>query len=234
MKRAPWIVWLGLAVVLAAAAVLSFDALRGLALAVSIPGHFAWLLPIAVDAGAAVSCSVWLAPSSPRDASRFAAKMTWSLLVATVAGNAGQLGMHAHGVTPPWPVAVAVGAIAPAVVGAVVHLVVLLVRDRDRRSDSPVSDQTVGDEAEPPASELDEWRDPWSRWGQAPETAPDTDADDQQGQPETPPDPLLPRVIEWARGQSAGGLSQRAVRQEFRVGGQRSKDLVEAAREAVR
>lgn len=130
LTRPPWIVWAGLAVVLAAAAVLSFDALRALAVAVAIPGHLAWLLPIAVDAGAAVSCATWLGGRTTPDAARFAGRMTWALLAVTVAGNAGQLGMHAHDVVPPWWVAVAVGSIPPAIVGATVHLVVLLVRRR--------------------------------------------------------------------------------------------------------
>lgn len=121
--------WVGLAVVLIAAAVLSFDALRGLALAVRIPGHFAWLLPIAIDAGAAVSCAVWLSPRTPADASRFARAMTWTLLAATVAGNATQLGLHANGVTPPWWIAVVVGAVPPAIVGGTVHLAVLVGRN---------------------------------------------------------------------------------------------------------
>lgn len=128
MTRPPWIVWAGLAVVLAAAAVLSFDALRALALAVGIHPHLAWLLPIAVDAGAAVSCATWLGGRTDARAARFAGRMTWALLAVTVAGNAGQLGWHAHAITPPWWVAVLVGAIPPAIVGAVVHLVVLLVR----------------------------------------------------------------------------------------------------------
>lgn len=144
MTRPPRVVWLGLAVVLVAAAVLSFDALRGLALAVAIPPHLAWLLPVAVDAGAAVSCATWLGGRTRPDAARFAGGLTWALLAVTVVGNAGQLGMHAHGVVPPWWVAVAVGSIPPAVVGATVHLVVLLVR----RSESPTlaaTGRTVGD-----------------------------------------------------------------------------------------
>lgn len=118
----------GLAVVLAAAAVLSFDALRGLALAVAIPAYLAPLLPVAVDAGAAVSCAVWLGVRTSAEVARFAARMTWALLAVTVAGNAAQLGMHAHGIAPPWWVAVLVGTIAPAVAGSTVHLLVLLVR----------------------------------------------------------------------------------------------------------
>lgn len=120
--------WLGLGVVLAAAAVLSFHGLRELALAVSIPAEFAWLLPVAVDAGAAVACACWLGRDIPKDAQGFAQKLTWGLLVLTVVANAAQLGMHANGLNPPWWVAVLVGAIPPAVLGSVVHLAVLVGR----------------------------------------------------------------------------------------------------------
>ncbi len=136
--RLPRIVWGGLAVVLAAAAVLSFDALRGLALAVGISANLAWLLPVAVDAGAAVSCAVWLGRRATADASAFAGRMTWALLAVTVLGNAAQLGMAAHHIAPPWWVAVLVGAIPPAVVGSTVHLVVLLVRGGIRADEAPV------------------------------------------------------------------------------------------------
>jgi uncharacterized protein DUF2637 len=125
---ARWLRMIGLGVVLTAAAVLSFAALRELAVAVSIDTRLAFLLPIAVDAGAAVSCTVWLSPTVQRDARRFACWLTWLLLGATVVGNAAQLGMHANHVVPPWWVAVLVGAIPPAVVGGVVHLLVLVNR----------------------------------------------------------------------------------------------------------
>jgi Protein of unknown function (DUF2637) len=141
-------------VVLTAAAVLSFDALRGLAVAVGITGslwalQLAWLLPVAVDAGAAVSCAVWLGGRTTPDAARFAGRMTWALLAVTVAGNAGQLGMHAHGITPPWWVSVLVGTIPPAVVGAVVHLLVLV----GRPALAPVAGEELDDPMtdEPPA-----------------------------------------------------------------------------------
>jgi hypothetical protein len=144
--RPAWVVWAGLAVVLAAAAILSFDALRGLALAVRIPDHFAWLMPIAVDAGAAVSCATWLGARTAPDAAQFAGRMTWALLAVTVVGNAGQLGMHAHGINPPWWVAVLVGTIPPAVVGATVHLLVLLLR-----STRAATEDTLPAEPEQPA-----------------------------------------------------------------------------------
>lgn len=130
--------WLGLGVVLAAAAVLSFHGLRDLALAVGIPTELAWLLPVAVDAGAAVSCACWLGRDIPEDAQRFAQKLTWGLLVLTVVANAAQLGMHAEAITPPWWVAVLVGAIPPTVLGSVVHLAVLVGRQQEQAEERDV------------------------------------------------------------------------------------------------
>lgn len=147
----------GLGMVLVAAAVLSFHALDGLAVAVSIPPSLSWLLPIAVDAGAAVSCGCWLSRWVNPDASRFARGMTWSLLGLTVVANAGQLGMHAAGINPPWWVAVLVGAIPPAVVGGTVHLAVLVGRgvpttdpldeadDQAEPDESPAGDDRVAE-----------------------------------------------------------------------------------------
>ncbi len=113
---------------LAAAAALSFDTLRDLAEAVRMPARLAPLLPIAIDAGAAVSCAIWLSHRVDDHTATFARRMTICLLALTVVGNAAQLGMHANDVAPPWWVAVGVGAAPPVVVGATVHLVVLVSR----------------------------------------------------------------------------------------------------------
>lgn len=148
-----WVRWLGLATVLTAAAVLSFHGLRDLAIAVSIPRELSWLLPVAVDAGAAVSCACWLSREIPPDAARFARTQTWLLLGGTVIGNAAQLGMHASAIVPPWWVAVLVGAIPPAVVGGTVHLAVLVGRPVGNESPSVLQvEPELGDSAvlEPP------------------------------------------------------------------------------------
>lgn len=202
MTRPPRIVWAGLAVVLVAAAILSFDALRALAVDVAIPEHLAWLLPIAVDAGAAVSCATWLGGRTTPDAARFAGRMTWCLLAATVVGNAGQLGMRAHQIAPPWWVAVLVGSIPPAVVGATVHLVVLLVRRTE-----PARSARTGDGPAETASP-------------AIEAVPDLAGE--------PSDDLLPAVRAWLA-QQTGPVSQRQVRSEFGVGAERARKLMEAA-----
>ncbi len=126
--RPGWVTWFGLAIVLTAAAVLSFSALRNIAVDVGIATELAWLLPVSVDGGLAVSTRAWLSRRVNPEAEAFARRMTYSLILLTIAGNAAQLGMAAHGVIPPWPVAVAVGAIAPSIVACAVHLLVLCSR----------------------------------------------------------------------------------------------------------
>lgn len=122
-----WLTWASMLAVLAAAAVLSFDALRDLAVLCGVEPRLAWLLPVAIDAGAAVSTRVWLSGRAVL-AERYARNMTWSLLVVTVAGNALHSGLVSSGLTPTWWTAVVVGAVPPAVVGATVHLAVLVGR----------------------------------------------------------------------------------------------------------
>lgn len=125
------LMWVLLAVVAGAAAVLSFSALRDLALTVGFDTELAWLLPITIDAGAAAGCLVWLAVDGTTEVTRrFARNLTWALLVGSVAGNAVEHGLSAYGLVATWWLVVLVSAVPPAVLGAVVHLAVL-VRQRD-------------------------------------------------------------------------------------------------------
>src|SRR5690349_11038966 len=117
-----------LLVVAGAAAVLSFAALRDLALLCGFSYNLAWLLPVVVDAGAAAGSLVWLGGRAGLVARRFARVLALGLLVLSVAANALGHGLEAFGLTPPWWVVVIVSAIAPAVLGAVVHLAVLVGR----------------------------------------------------------------------------------------------------------
>lgn len=129
-----WWTWALLVAVLSAAAVLSFDALRDLAVLCAVDPRLAPLLPVAIDAGAALSTRVWLDGRAAL-AERFARRMTFAMLAVTVAGNALHSGLVASGLTPTWWTAVLVGAVPPAVVGATVHLAVLVGRQGD--TDSP-------------------------------------------------------------------------------------------------
>lgn len=129
-------------VVAAAAAVLSFAALRDLALVCGFSPRLAWLLPVVVDAGAAAGSLVWLGGWSAHSARRFARALALGLLGLSVAANALGHGLAAFALAPAWWVVVVVSAIAPAVLGAVVHLSVLVGR--------PVATPPVVDGQDPP------------------------------------------------------------------------------------
>lgn len=210
-----WLSMVGLAVVLIAAAVLSFAALRDLAIAVRINAQLAFLLPVAVDAGAAVSCAVWLSPTGRRDARRFACWLTWALLTLTVAANAAATGWHALEVTPPWWAAVIVGAIPPAVVGGVVHLLVLV--GRAEVTEPAVEDEPV--EELPPLDDngLSMW------WQTAPKTTPPPEPVRKPPRPAAaPPDVDLDRARELI----ADGAGRVRLQNELGLSEHKAKQLV--------
>lgn len=117
-----------LGTVAAAAAVLSFSALRDLALVCGFAAQLAWLLPVVVDAGAAAGSLVWLGGWAGPAARVFARALALTLLALSVAANALGHGLAAFALAPAWWVVVIVSAVAPAVLGAVVHLAVLVGR----------------------------------------------------------------------------------------------------------
>jgi len=122
------VLYLLLSVVAAAAAVLSFSALRDLALVCGFAAQLAWLLPVVVDAGAAAGSLVWLGGTVGSAARTFARALALALLALSVAANALGHGLAAFSLAPAWWVVVIVSAVAPAVLGAVVHLAVLVGR----------------------------------------------------------------------------------------------------------
>lgn len=122
------LLFLLLAVVALAAAVLSFAALRDLALVCGFSPALAWLLPVTVDAGAAAGSMVWLGRAVVREALVFARALALTLLSLSVAANAVGHGLAAFNLRPAWWVVVIVSAIAPSVLGAVVHLAALVGR----------------------------------------------------------------------------------------------------------
>lgn len=127
MTRPGTFAWFGASTVWFGAATLSFSGLDGLAQSCYISPTLAPLMPLVIDVGVAVAAWVWRRGVNP-DAARLAGRMTWSLLVLTVVGNGSHLGMEASHVLPPWWAAAIVGAVPPAVAGAVAHLLVLLGR----------------------------------------------------------------------------------------------------------
>lgn len=136
--KAPAMLYLLLAVVATAAAVLSFFALRDLALVCGFAVQLAWLLPVVVDAGAAAGSLVWLGGHVVARARRFARALALGLLALSVAANALGHGLEAFRLAPAWWVVVIVSAVAPSVLGAVVHLAVLVGRTEPDQVDEPI------------------------------------------------------------------------------------------------
>jgi len=123
---------LGIAAVTTAAAVLSFSALRALAISADTWAWTAWLLPVALDAAAGVSMFVWMR-AVPDPVTVYARRLTWSSIGLSILGNGAHHGFAAAGMVHlPWYAAVAVGAVPPVMFGAVVHLAVLAVPNRDQ------------------------------------------------------------------------------------------------------
>lgn len=117
-------IWIGVIIVAGAAAVLSFAALRDLALMCGFGRRLAWLLPVAIDVGTALGSLVWLGRWAPVPARRYARGLALTLLSGSVAGNALGHGLAAYSARPHWLVVVAVSAVAPVVLACVVHLAV--------------------------------------------------------------------------------------------------------------
>lgn len=133
LAKRDWLTELGLIVVGLAAAILTFTTWRDLAEAVGITGYFivvplAYLVPVTVDAAGVVAARVWLKRKAVPEAVQFAKMLAWCCITGSILANAGQHGMAAFGIAPPWWVVVLVSAVPPATLGAVVHLAHLLGR----------------------------------------------------------------------------------------------------------
>lgn len=164
----PWITWCGLAVVAIAAAVLSFDALRHLAVMVGTPATLAWLLPVTVDAAAVVATQVWLAGGAPERARRFARMLALVMVALSVAGNAVSHWLVAYQVEPAWWAVVAVASVPPLVLGAVAHLAALAVTPGEAGDEGQPDAVTPGEVEAEAVALVDEMNDVHAALGLAP------------------------------------------------------------------
>lgn len=216
-----------LAVVALAAAVLSFSALRDLALLCGFAPGLAWLLPVVIDAGAAAGSIVWLARWTPPAATRYGRLLAVALLGSSVGGNALGHGLDAYGTRPNWLVVVGVSAIAPTVLGALVHLVVLVGRPASPANRQPGDDRApaVGDS---PRIELQAGEERESQAGEEREESPAHVALHLAPTPATPDAPggARPEVGELL----AQGAGRRTVARELGVTEYAARQLIDARR----
>lgn len=121
-RRLDRVTLLGMALTGLAAAIASASALAGLAAATGWMTWSSWLLPASVDVLAAVAIRVWLDPTTPGRARRFARLVTIGAVLTSMAGNAAGHLVEAGHLTVTWPLIVFVGAIPAAALGVVVEL----------------------------------------------------------------------------------------------------------------
>ena len=236
-----------LTVVAGAAAVLSFAALRDLALLVGFAPTLAPLLPVTVDAGAAAGSLVWLSRHSGA-AAGFGRTLALTLLGASVAGNALGHGLIAYGTRPAWWVVVAVSSVPPAVLGAVVHLAVRATQAHTTATaDDPVDEavshprETAPPAGDPPGadqvSELgvartgvtdDPVDEPWSDVHRGGE---DLDGDGVSHPRETAPPAGDPPGADRARALIAAGAGRRRLSRELGVSEHEARELLAAHRD---
>ncbi len=206
-----------LVVVAGAAAVLSFAALRDLALLCGFAPWLAWLLPVVIDAGAAAGSLVWLGGWPAAQARRFGRALALVLLGASVAGNAVGHALEAYTARPAWWVVVVVSAVAPAVLGAVVHLAQLAVGGHTERPEPAVEGLDDGDRYE--EETLDE-RGLSLAWATAPAAEPVID--DQAGEDRAGED--------RAAGLIAAGAGRRRLARELEISEHQARELLAATR----
>jgi hypothetical protein len=222
MTRARPTLYVLLAIVAAAAAVLSFSALRDLAALCGFSPALAPLLPVVLDAGAAAGSLAWLAPWTPPAARAYGRALALALLAASVGGNALGHGLEAFGVAPAWWVVVGVSAISPAVLGALVHLTVVAGRPPARTVADLVAERDTETPSVPPTPPPTEDPNP----GESPtrvtlHLAP---------APSTPGDDVETGTVERVAGIVAEGGGRRTVMKELGVSEYEARKLLERAR----
>lgn len=127
----------GLAIVFAAAIVVSFSDQYGLALYLGWGERMAPLLPLTVDVYALTTTIIWLAGGRDlTEVQRHARAHATVALSLSVANNIAYRAIEAGAWNPGayrWVLVVVVAAIPPATVGALAHLAVMLARGDERR-----------------------------------------------------------------------------------------------------
>lgn len=138
-KRDPF-VFIGLAVVTVAAAVGSFGALRGTALLAGWTSGMSSLLPVTVDATAAVATRIWLSEGTHEKARHFARSVALGAVFVSLLGNGVYHLAEAGYLRPGVWLVIAAGGISPLALAVVAHLAVL---------------RGAADESEVPAPEVE-------------------------------------------------------------------------------
>ncbi|MBS2549642.1 DUF2637 domain-containing protein [Catenulispora sp. NL8] len=139
----------GIGIVILAAGILSFSALRRLGIAAGWTPGLAALLPVSIDVYALISTVSWLVLAEG-EADRRRSGINASVAVClSVVGNGIEHLNAFHVLTVGWPVVIAVSAVPPVVMALSVHLAVRFLAETEEAQTVPaVAAETVTDDGE--------------------------------------------------------------------------------------
>jgi hypothetical protein len=127
----------GIGIVILAAGILSFSALRRLGISAGWNPGLAALLPVSIDVYALISTVSWLVlAEGPEDRKRSGINASVAVSLSVVGNGIEHLNMF-HVLTVGWPVVIAVSAIPPVVMALSVHLAVRFLAETEEAQTVP-------------------------------------------------------------------------------------------------
>ena len=107
------------------AAVLSFNSSRDLADMCGFNGWLSWVWPVCLDAVAYTSTRIWLSRTTDNDTRRYSRRLALTAISLSLGANGLDLFLNVEKLAPVWGVVLLVGAIPPATLAAVIHMLVM-------------------------------------------------------------------------------------------------------------
>lgn len=157
-KRTRWFSELDIhgmsSLIVGGAAVLSFNSSRDLADMCGFHGWLSWVWPVCLDAVAYTSTRIWLSRATDNDTRRYARHLALFAICLSLAANGLDLFLGVEKLAPVWGVVLLVGAIPPATLAAVIHMLVMrrgLSATRKTRATKPAAAPTKAKTAPVPA-----------------------------------------------------------------------------------
>lgn len=122
------------------AAVLSFNSSRDLAESCGFHDWLSWVWPICLDAVAYTATRIWLSRTTDDPTRLYARRLALSGISLSLAANGLDLFLTVEKLAPAWGVVLLVGAIPPAMLAAVIHMLVMrrgLTAHRTKKTTTP-------------------------------------------------------------------------------------------------
>jgi hypothetical protein len=127
-------------IIVGGAAVLSFNSSRDLADACGFHDWLSWVWPLCLDAVAYTATRIWLSRNTDDTTRLYARRLALAGITLSLAANGLDLFLSVEKLAPAWGVVLLVGAIPPAMLAAVIHMLVMrrgLTAHRTKKTTTP-------------------------------------------------------------------------------------------------